>query len=62
MEKRIEVKTYIIKKFCECGGEMLPNGCVLTTYPPMYSHDCDKCGKRACYDNEYPKMEYEEIE
>lgn len=61
MEKSFEVKTFITKMYCECGGEMIPNGNVLCTYPPQYSHDCNKCGKRACYDIKYPKVEYKEI-
>ena len=63
MEKRFEVKTYLVKKYCECGGEMIygNNSFVLPCYPPRYPHQCNKCGATDSYIYIYPKMEYEEI-
>ena len=61
MEKSFEVKTIVTKKYCECGGEMIRNGNVLCTYPPKYSHTCNKCGNIEAYWNKYPKVEYKEI-
>lgn len=61
MEKKKEVKVFLTRKFCDCGGEMVPDGMVLTSYPPHYSHTCNKCGKVEAYWDRYPKMEYEEV-
>ena len=61
-EKRIKVNTILVRAICEkCGGEMFPNGNVLTTYPPRYSHTCNLCGNIECFDERYPKQEFEEI-
>jgi hypothetical protein len=62
IEKEIEVKTILIKRYCDCGGEMLPNGGVLCTYPAKYSHTCNKCGNIESYWESYPKVEYKEVE
>lgn len=63
MEKKVEVKTFIIKAICEkCEGEMLPDGNVLTTFPPQYSHICNSCGASCTFYCTYPKTIYEEIE
>ena len=43
MEKSFEAKTIVTKMYCECGGEMIPNGYCLDTYPPRYFHTCNKC-------------------
>lgn len=61
MEKRDEVKVVRVRKLCNCGGEMLPNGLVLSSYPPKYSHTCNKCGNVEAYWDRYPKVEYEEV-
>lgn len=58
IEKEIKVETILVRKYCDCGGEMIPNGGVLSTYPPSYSHDCDKCGYRECYSERYPIIKY----
>lgn len=60
-EKKTEVKTILTRKYCECGGEMIPNGDCLCCYPPLYSHTCNKCGNIAAYNDKYPKVEYEAI-
>ena len=42
-----EVKTFVRHLLCEitgCGGEMLPTGICLTSYPAQYPHQCDTCG------------------
>jgi hypothetical protein len=31
---------------CECGGEFVYTGIILTSMPPQYPYDCNKCGKR----------------
>ena len=53
IEKEIEVKTVLIKRYCECGGEMLPTGNVLCSYPPRYTHTCNKCGNFDSYLDRY---------
>lgn len=63
IEKRVEVKTYIVKAICEnCDGEYVYNGNVLTTYPAQYGHTCQKCGHHITLDCCYPTTEYVEIE
>lgn len=61
MEKSFETKIIVTKKYCECGGEMLPNGNYLCTYPLKYSHTCNKCGNIEAYWDKYPKVEYKEV-
>ncbi len=36
-------RTYIVRRMCKCGGEMLPTGLVLTVFPPRYPHRCQVC-------------------
>lgn len=62
IEKELEVKTILIKRYCDCGGEMLPTGNVLCSYPPRYTHTCNKCGNFDSYLDRYPKVEYKEVE
>lgn len=63
LEKRVEVKTYIVKAVCEkCDGEYIYNRNCLTTYPAKYSHICNNCGDTQCFDCHYPITEYVEIE
>ena len=59
--KEIEVKTILIRRYCDCGGEMRPTGNVLCSYPPRYTHACNKCGNIEAYWDNYPKVEYKEI-
>lgn len=64
MEKRVEVKTYIVYKICpKCGdGKMFyEDGKILITDPAQYPHICDKCGYKSIYFEHYPKIEYELI-
>lgn len=63
LEKRVEVKTYMVKAICEkCDGEYVYNGSVLMTYPAKYSHTCSYCGNVQTFDCRYPTVEYVEIE
>lgn len=54
-----EVKTYVIKTFCECGGEMeYKPGIVESLFNydcGPYSHACKKCGKIIDYNSIYPR-------
>lgn len=61
IKKESEVKTVLTKMYCDCGGEMLPNGNVLCSYPPLYTHECTKCGKTESYHDRYPKVTYKEV-
>ena len=62
--KRIETKVYTEHMYCECGGEMKRDECMgtVSTWPPLYYHTCDKCGKYGSYHSTYPRIVYEEIE
>ena len=67
MEKKIEVKTYMVYKICpKCeNGKMLYEdgiGATLLTYPTQYLHICDKCGYKSLYFDRYPKIEYKPVE
>lgn len=63
MEKRTEVKTFLVKYICDgCNeGEMIPMGIMLPSNPPEYKHACNKCGKEKNFKNKtypYKTVEY----
>jgi hypothetical protein len=59
---RKEVKTYMVRAMCECGGEYEHQGLVLTSWPAQYPHECNRCGKMETFLSQYPKFEYKEVE
>lgn len=59
-EQKIKVVPFMIRLFCNCGGKMIPEGIVLTVYPPLYPHKCERCGLTENTHNRYPYMSYEE--
>lgn len=66
MEKKFELRTVIVKHFCEpCakvgGGEYLPTGRVLLSNPPQYPHECNNCGEEKIFEKSYPTLEYVEV-
>ena len=61
-EVKTEVKTFRVKLKCDCGGDMIYNGMVLTSNPPLYPHICDKCEARVNRRNKYPMITTEDIE
>ena len=61
IEKEFEAKSVLTKMYCDCGGEMVPTGAVLCSYPPKYTHEGNKCGKIESYSNTYPKVVYKEV-
>lgn len=61
-EKETELRTFRVKMFCDCGGEMKPTGMVLSSHPPQFPHQCSLCGMRATYDKSYPHLEYKVVE
>ena len=34
---------------------------VVATYPPKYSHTCNKCGEKALFTKEYPYISWEKV-
>lgn len=62
-EIKQEVKTYCIHYRCDCGaGEMIPAGVVLSCHPPLYPHNCNKCGKSMTFEKRYPHYITEKLE
>ena len=66
MEKRVEVKTYMIYKECPIcrKGIMLSDETdpIRLTDPPQYKYKCNKCGWESWSLEHYPRREYEPIE
>ena len=61
-EKRTEVKTFRVTLHCGCGGEMVPTGNQLLTWPPQYPHVCKRCGQLMnLREKQYPYIEHEDI-
>lgn len=59
-ERRIPVKTYIVRLFCDCGGEMEPTGVALTSHPPRYPHRCTVCGTETSHHTRtFPFVNYD---
>lgn len=57
-----ELKTVLVKMMCDtpkCKGEMKPDGSVLTSYPPQYSHQCTVCKTNRIFLTAYPEIRYE---
>ena len=52
----IPTEPHHVKKFCDCGGEYIATGMVLTSYPAQYPHECDKCGGKVTLDFPYPTI------
>ena len=61
MEEKFEAKVFWTHQRCDdCdNGYMKPTGTVLTTYPPIYPHRCDRCGAVKSFSVSYPYMTYE---
>ena len=63
MIKKVEVKTFAEKLYCdECGEEMKLNEMGLVTnltYPMQYIYQCPNCGHRETTDVQYPHIYYE---
>lgn len=62
MEEKTEVKTYKVDFKCpNCNiGYLRNNGTVLTTYPPIYPHNCNNsnCNYAENFKITYPYYEY----
>lgn len=61
-EIRNKVTPVKVDMICSvCGqGWMRPTSVVLTCYPPLYPHVCDKCGHGENYNKQYPYIEWED--
>ena len=63
MIKKVEVKTFAEKLYCdECGEEMKLNEMSLVTnltYPIQYIYQCPNCGHRETTSVQYPHIYYE---
>ncbi len=60
IEKR-QVKAIREILICDfCGEEMKFEGRVLTTFPPLYPHRCNSCGKSEIMKKVFPGIGYEE--
>lgn len=60
-EKEVEVKTYKIRAYCECGGEYTYAGISYPTYPEQHVHHCSKCNNKEKSFNCYPYIKHLEI-
>lgn len=55
-----KIQTYVTHMKCDCGGVMLPDSNIsLMSYPALYSHKCDKCGKTEYFRDIYPIITYD---
>lgn len=62
MLKEREVKSYMIRLYCdECGEEMVSTGQLFFSYPLQLEHKCPKCGYVLHTTEGYPKVIYKEI-
>lgn len=65
MERRQEVRTFETDYICDtCKiGSMRPTGNVLTTYPPIFPHQCNNnmCKEMASFNVAYPFIEHEPV-
>ena len=60
-EKKLMMKTFLLKMICECGGEFRAGNEVLMSYPPQYPHKCTKCGEERTFSGKsYPRLIHEE--
>jgi len=56
-----EMRTVQVRRICDCGGELLPEGRALLSNPPKYPHTCDRCGKAETFLKQYPLIHYEPV-
>ena len=61
-EVKTEARTYIVRAYCDCGGEYTPDGMVLTSNPPQFPHHCSDCGDKSNLKAVYPRTVVEEVE
>lgn len=62
-ERRTKLVPVRVDILCpKCEGEMMPDGTVLTVYPPLYPHTCQRvgCGHRQSFTTHSGAIVYEE--
>lgn len=52
----MEIIGHEAHNLCECGGEFVSTGIVIDTYPPIYPHQCNKCGERRNMEGLFPNV------
>ena len=62
-EKRTltEVRTFVVKVYCDCGGQYAFNGNANMAHPPQYVHLCQDCGHLTTFKDQYPLNTTQEV-
>ena len=62
-EKRTitEVRNFVVKVHCDCGGEYSFNGNANLSEPPQYVHACNDCGHVTTFPDTYPMDTTQEV-
>lgn len=50
----IEICTYKVRLYCDCGGNMIWNNISLDVNPPLYPHFCTDCNRQETRIDVYP--------
>ena len=60
---KTELKPYRVRAYCECGNELRTptSGGILGTLPLIYKVWCNVCGEATPDNQEFPRIEYEEV-
>ena len=61
-EVKLQATPFFVKLQCDCGGEMIRTNTVLTMYPALYPHKCDKCDVVENKSIVYPYIEHEYLD
>ena len=56
-----EVRQFVVKVYCECGGQFAFNGNANLSNPPQYVHACSDCGQIAYFSDQYPMDTQQEV-
>jgi len=57
-----EVRTFVDRLMCDCGGEMKPTGECMLSMPAIYPHRCEACGKgESVRGFTYPRVRYGQV-
>ncbi|MED1556790.1 hypothetical protein [Bacillus paramycoides] len=63
MEKEFEVHPVLARYICDSckEGEMLPTGEWRMINPPTFEHECNKCGKKISFLEQYPLIRWKSL-